>query len=143
MDAYDKAISILALREHSSKELKGKLLAKGYKEEEIDSAIKTLKEEGYLSDERYAECFVRSSLRKRAEGKSFVMMRLQEKGIAKTLASDSVNAAWGNEEYLPTLQKEWSKLYKKYGEEKAEAKLRAKGFTSSEIRKVREREDEE
>ena len=143
MDAYDKAISILALREHSSKELKDKLLAKGYKEEDIDSALKTLKEEGYLSDERYAECFVRFALRKRAEGKSLVMMRLQEKGITKTLASDSVNAAWENEEYFPTLQKEWSKLYKKYGEEKAEAKLRAKGFTSSEIRKVREREDEE
>lgn len=143
MDAYDKAISILTLREHSSKELAEKLVSKGYGKDEIDSAVRILEEEGYLSDERYAECFVRSALKKRAEGKSLVMMRLQEKGVSKALTSEKVNAAWENEEYLPALEKEWGKLYKKYGEAKAVSKLMAKGFTPSEIRKAREKENEE
>ena len=143
MSAYDKAADLLTRREHTEKELKEKLSEKGFKEDEIRSAIDTLKSEGYLSDSRFAEVFIRSRLRKTAEGKPLILMRLTEKGVDRNTASEEVNSAWENEDYLPSLTREWCKLSRKYGEEKAEAKLRAKGFTSSEIRKAKERSDED
>ena len=52
--AYDKAVSLLAIREHNKKELKEKLMKKGYGDEEIVSAICRLEKEGFISEERYA-----------------------------------------------------------------------------------------
>lgn len=143
MSAYDKAVDLLTRREHTEKELRQKLSEKGFGESEITNAVNTLKCEGYLSDSRYAEVFVRSRLRKSAEGKPLLMMRLTEKGVDRNIASELINSAWDNEEYLPSLRGEWCKLYRKYGAEKAEAKLRAKGFSSSEIAKVKEERSED
>lgn len=143
MGAYDKALSILTLREHSSKELRDKLIAKGYSSGETDSAIKTLEEEGYLSDERFTECFLRSSLKKRAEGKSILIMRLVDKGVDRSLAAGAVEDVWGNEDYLPVLRKEKVKLEKKHGKDGAVQRLLRKGFTMSEIRKAEEKDNEE
>ena len=39
MDAYDRALKLLAMREHSMKELKNKLVSKGYGKEEIEDAV--------------------------------------------------------------------------------------------------------
>ena len=58
--AYDKAISLLAMREHTKNELKDKLEKKGYREDDISDAISRLDREGYISEERFAEVFIRS-----------------------------------------------------------------------------------
>ena len=50
MDAYDRALKLLAMREHSVKELKNKLVSKGYGKEEIEDAVQMLIGEGSLSD---------------------------------------------------------------------------------------------
>lgn len=138
MSAYDKAVDLLGQREYTEKELGGKLKAKGYGDDEIDEALATLKSEGYLSDERFAEVYLRSRLRKTAEGRVLLMMRLTDKGVSKALASTMVNKAWQEEEYLPTLIKEWCKLNNRYGTEKAGQKLMQKGFSPAEIRKAEE-----
>ncbi len=143
MSAYDKAVELLTRREHTEKELKDKLAGKGFGDDEIRSALDTLRSEGYLSDSRFAEVFLRSRLRKTAEGKPLLLLRLSEKGVDRNTASEMVNSVWENEEYIPALVREWCKLSGKYGEEKAEAKLRAKGFSSSEIGKAKERVDED
>ena len=143
MSAYDKAVDLLSRREHTQKELESKLREKGFNAEDIEEAVITLKSEGYLSDERFAEVYIRSRIRKAAEGKSILIMRLTEKGVPKTLASEMVNTAWEEEEYLPTLEREWSKLSRKYGDEKATQKLMQKGFSISEIRKAKEETSDE
>ena len=43
--AYDKAVSLLAIREHTKKELKEKLENKGYREDEISSSLERLEKE--------------------------------------------------------------------------------------------------
>lgn len=143
MSAYDKAVDLLKMREHTTKELETKLKAKGFASSDIDDAVSRLGEEGYLSDERFAEVYTRSRMRKSAEGKSLVVMRLTAKGVSKSLASSVVNTFWEEEEYLPSLKKEWSKLKNRYGVEKAEQKLLAKGFTLTEIRKAEENNEDE
>ncbi len=42
MTCYDKALSLLSIREHTEAELRNKLIAKGFLQKEIDEAIKKL-----------------------------------------------------------------------------------------------------
>jgi regulatory protein len=54
-DCQEKALSLLSMREHTTKELKEKLQARGFFGEDIDPVISQLKEEGSLDEARYAE----------------------------------------------------------------------------------------
>ena len=88
MTCYDKALSLLAIREHSEAELRNKLNAKGFSKKEIDEAIKKLLAENFLSDSRFCNLFIRSRLKKNPEGKSILIMRLRQKGISAELAKN-------------------------------------------------------
>ena len=58
--AYDKALGLLARREHSRRELKTKLRQGGYEGGETEAAIERLGEQRYQDDERFAQVLVRS-----------------------------------------------------------------------------------
>lgn len=58
--AYDKALGLLARREHSRRELKTKLRRGGYENDESAAAIERLGEQRYQDDGRFAEVLVRS-----------------------------------------------------------------------------------
>ena len=62
---YDKALGLLARREHSARELKTKLAARGHKADEAAPAIEQLKERQYQSDDRFAVSLAR---RRAAQG---------------------------------------------------------------------------
>ena len=134
MDAYDKALSLLSMREHTVKNMKEKLLNKGYTPKEADEALSALSAENSISDMRFASCFVSSTLKRKAWGKYILKSKLIEKGVDKKVAEEAVNNAWEREEYLPVLKKEYSRLEEKCGDDKAKIKLLSKGFTMSEIR---------
>lgn len=75
--AYNKALGMLARREHSRRELKLKLRQKGYEGGEAGEALDRLGEQHYQDDDRFAEMLVRSRvsqgygpMRLRAELKS-------------------------------------------------------------------------
>ena len=75
--AYNKALGMLARREHSRRELKLKLRQKGYEGTEAGEALDRLGEQQYQDDDRFAEMLVRSRvsqgygpMRVRAELKS-------------------------------------------------------------------------
>lgn len=138
MDAYDKALYFLSLREYTEKELSDKLSSKGYESTDIEKALTTLKDEGALSDERYAECYVRSRLKKTAEGKRILIMRLTRKGVGRERAEETVNNAWVEGLYIPALRRERDRLERKYSPEKVKLKLMQKGFTEREISKTGE-----
>jgi regulatory protein len=61
--AYDKALALLARREHSRHELRMRLRRDGYPADEIDAALATLVADGYQSDPRFGEMLVRSRIR--------------------------------------------------------------------------------
>jgi regulatory protein len=62
---YDKALGLLARREHSARELKTKLAARGHKADEAGPAIEQLKDRHYQSDDRFAVSMAR---RRAAQG---------------------------------------------------------------------------
>jgi regulatory protein len=56
---YDKALGLLARREHSTRELKTKLAVRGHAVGEATEAIERLKEQQYQSDDRFAASLAR------------------------------------------------------------------------------------
>lgn len=58
-EAYACAIRLLARREHGAYQLIQKLIQKGFNPEEANEVVNECKRQGYQSDERFVECFVR------------------------------------------------------------------------------------
>lgn len=125
MTAYDKALYLLSVREHTRKELETKLSAKGYPKEEMKEALDRLEEENMLSERRFCESYIRSRLRKNPEGKAIIIQRLIEKGVPSSLAHSVAD------EYFLEHEDEIAGIYKAYkekvvrikGEEKARGLL--------------------
>ena len=136
MKAYDKALSLLAVREHTAKEIREKLLKRGYGDEEVDDAISRLLEEGAIDDARYVESYVRSRIRKDGESVRLMSLRLRERGVAKEALDACVKEYGESPEYFEALKKNYGALLLKKGEEGAIRSLMNKGYTLSEIRRA-------
>lgn len=84
------AMNFLALREHSAKELKEKLLRKYVQVELVEEAINGLIEQNLQSDERFAQAFV-SMRRGQGKGPVIIKMELREKEVAPELIAQFVD----------------------------------------------------
>lgn len=84
------AMSFLALREHSAKELKDKLLRKYAQTELVEEVINGLIERNLQSDERFAQAFV-SMRQRQGKGPVVIKMELREKDIAPELIAQFVD----------------------------------------------------
>lgn len=82
--AYNKAISYLARREYSSKELTQRLQQKEYPHSVIETILEKLVKDGHQSDERFAEMYMRSRINA-GDGPFKIKMSLREKGICESL----------------------------------------------------------
>lgn len=82
--AYNKAIAYLARREYSAKELQQRLRQKEFPFALIDSVLEKLIEDGYQSDERFTEMYIRSRVNA-GDGPFKIKMKLREKGICESL----------------------------------------------------------
>ena len=140
MTAYDRALKLLAMREHSAKEIECKLAAKGYDDTEIAETISKLISENSLSDRRFAYAYVRSRMRRNPEGRPILRMRLREKGVASDIVETVLSEFWDDEEYLPFLRSYADGLVAKKGHDGARAMLLRKGFRDSEIRATMQEE---
>jgi regulatory protein len=75
------AMDLLARREHSASELRLKLIARDFDASEVDQAVSKLVEEGLISDQRFAEAFVTSRVRK-GQGPSRIRQELERRGVS-------------------------------------------------------------
>ena len=90
------AIRYLSRREYSRRELSGKLLARTFAIEDIETVLDNLEQQGYLNDERFAEMFLRSQI-SRGNGPFKIKMALSQKGVDNALISqlfDGANIDW-------------------------------------------------
>jgi regulatory protein len=74
--AYDKALGLLARREHSRKELKTKLRRGGYEGEETAAALDRLGAQHYQDDDRFAVALLRTRI---AQGYGPLRLRVELK----------------------------------------------------------------
>jgi len=86
----NKAVRLLSVREHSVKELREKLLSRTTMPELVSRVIERVIEYGYLSDERYAEVYVRSR-KGRGFGPVRVGVELKNKGVDSHLIEEYVD----------------------------------------------------
>ncbi|MDM3870302.1 regulatory protein RecX [Porticoccus sp. W117] len=75
------AMNLLARREHSLSELRSKLAARYGDCNEIAPVLEALQQQGLQSDQRFAEAFLRSRLRK-GQGPYRIRNELKQRGVS-------------------------------------------------------------
>src|SRR5258706_10616286 len=90
--AYDKALGLLARREHSARELKSKLAQRGFGAEENSAALERLRSKDFQNDARFGEMLVRSRV-EGGYGPRWIVAELRTHGIAEDQASALIAAA--------------------------------------------------
>lgn len=86
------AMNLLAMREHSVKELFDKLSRRFPVADVVEQAISLLKEQNLQSDERFAAGFINMRQRQ-GKGSLLIRMELRERGIAAQLIDQLLNDA--------------------------------------------------
>ncbi len=137
--AYDKALGLLARREHSQRELQLKLRQGGYAAAETADAIVRLAGQHYQDQRRFAQALVRSRLaqgygplRLRAELKSHAM---SDALIGECIAATEID--W-NETALALLRRRYGGASSKDPVERAKRAqfLLRRGFAAATVRSV-------
>jgi regulatory protein len=135
----NKAMDLLARREHSQVELRAKLAAREYSPEEIEATVTALVADGLLSDERFAQAYIavrkrtgqgpvriRGELKKRGVSAEIIGMHLDDAGLEwHSLAREVRSKKFG--EGMPVEFKEKAKQMRF---------LEYRGFTSEQIRQT-------
>ena len=85
----NKALDLLARREHSVAELRAKLLVREFEPDTVELAIDQLVHEGLVSDERFADAFVTARARK-GQGPVKIRAELSQRGVADGLIETSI-----------------------------------------------------
>jgi regulatory protein len=97
----EKCMKLLALREHSQRELINKLLVKGYPRNVIENIVEQLAEQGWQNDQRFAESYTRRRVMK-GYGPIRIQYELQQIGVEDFC----INAV------MKEAEKNWSEILK-------------------------------
>ena len=136
MTLRDRALGLLARREHSRAELARKLAPHGERDE-IEILLDDLERRGQLSDARFAESLTHARAGK--YGSRRLAHELREKGVGDALIADAVEQA--RDADLTAARATWQK---KFGALPADAKEKAhqyrfllgRGYPSDVVRRV-------
>ncbi|HET7780179.1 MAG TPA: regulatory protein RecX, partial [Rudaea sp.] len=90
--AYEKALGLLARREHSARELKSKLARRGFDADENAAALERLQSRDFQNDARFGEMLVRSRI-EGGYGARWIIAELRTHGIGEEDAAALVAAA--------------------------------------------------
>ena len=95
--ARNSAMRLLARREHSRAELRGKLVGRGFENDLVEELLQGLEDQDLLSDERFAMSLIAS----RAEtgyGPKRIDLELRNRGVSEDLAREALAKSevdWG------------------------------------------------
>jgi len=134
--AWVQAIKILTRREHSEHEINHKLSSKGYSEEDIEHVLAQLQTQGYQSDARFSEHYIRHRSG-RGYGPRRIRMELKEKGVQSAVIESAMDQA--EVDWLELARQVLTKKFKgqqaQTWEEKGKQKqfLDYRGFTQDQI----------
>ena len=132
----ERALRLLARREHARVELSRKLAPHAESVEQLAALLDNLAERGLLSDERYVE--MRLNARRARFGDARLAHELRSQGVAAELVSEALS---GGDDELGRARQVWQR---KFGEQAVDAAERARqmrflmnrGFSGETIRRV-------
>ncbi|GEM_PF-790114 len=130
-----KAREYLAQYEQTSHRFREHFERKGYPTQLINSLIPTLREEGYLDDERCARAHVERRLRNKPRGRRKIIAELCEKGVDRELAR-SVVEAQVDAETERRLARRYCEDNKGLSKRKLAGRLQTRGFPPHLIREL-------
>ena len=151
-DAYNFALDKLALRDHSSAELRTKLAERQCPEDIRDQVIQKLTEHHFLDDARCAEHVLAAWRRKGVYGRQYLRLMLQKRAIPGPydgLMLEQVGDAEETQRARTLARKERERLHRKYPDDDRKGKaalarmLASRGFTTGAIASVLDDYDEE
>ncbi|MBL7007333.1 MAG: regulatory protein RecX [Spirochaetia bacterium] len=136
--AESKAVDLLAVREHSTAELRIKLARREFSEKTINHVITSLTESCLLSDRRYAETWIRVRLRKNPEGRAMLSAGLARKGVDRSVIREVLDECIDEETLADALESAAAKLLRSrnMGRDKMLRALIRRGFDYGHVLKV-------
>lgn len=132
IDCLNYTLKILSRKDYFSKELKMKLIEKGYNLPDIDEVIDHLIKEKYINDESLVERKI-NYLQNKGWGEFKIYKYLLEKGMSKEFVKSSLKKYLDNELEIKNIIK-YSKKKKEF--EKKIRYLTSKGFKESLVLKI-------
>jgi regulatory protein len=132
-----RALRLLAAREHSRVELSRKLAPHAESPEELEALLDDLEQRKQLSNTRYAEA--RSNLMSRKFGSARIAYDLRSKGVSDDEAQQAIASARDSD--LQRAREVWRRKYRTPPESKEERArhmrfLQSRGFSFDVIRQV-------
>jgi len=91
VDAYTQALTWLARRELSERQVRDRLSKREYDDDAIDEAVARLRTERALDDRRVALASARSAVRLKGRGRERVRRAVESLGISRDLARAAVD----------------------------------------------------
>ncbi|GMR04305.1 MAG: hypothetical protein BMS9Abin23_0200 [Thermodesulfobacteriota bacterium] len=144
-NAYATALRFLSYRERSVKEVRDRLIDKGFGDEETDRVVAGLIETGLVNDERFASMLASTRLRNKNWGPAKIAAELRVKGVSREIAG-KVLSQFDGEDESNAAQRAFSKWARKSGAtltgpdrkdlDRAIRHLKARGFSTPLILKV-------
>jgi regulatory protein len=139
--AYERALLLLARRDHGVAELKRKLVDKGFPEKDSDEAIERLLRLGLLDDMHFAGKLADAYVRNGRGVGSKLFSDLRRKGISPDIARHAIEEASSKTPELETLTLILSKRFAAFAPSSASQKekqrvfgyLQRRGFSLSSI----------
>lgn len=107
--AKSVAVRLLSRREHSAFEIRAKLTKREFDNSEIEQAIVELIQGDWLSDERFAEAYIRMRQLK-GFGPIRISIELNERGVNESIVETYLHA--GETSWSQTLVEQYKKKYK-------------------------------
>jgi regulatory protein len=137
-DLRRRALDLLARREHSVAELRGKLISKGVADDDVLTAVlEGLVTDGLLSDHRFAESFIRAR-RERGQGPLRIETELRSRGVAGDVIEsllDIKEAGWRSAAREARRKRFGDPVPSAFSERARQARfLRTRGFSEEQVR---------
>ena len=90
--ARNSAMRLLARREHSRAELRGKLVGRGFENDSVEELLQGLEDQDLLSDERFAMSLIASRV-ETGYGPNRIGLELRNRGVSEELAREALAKA--------------------------------------------------
>lgn len=138
--AFNSALNSLDYRDHSTREIRQKLMRK-FDAQYVDEAVEKLVELDLINDERYARLYARELFEHKKFGKMRIKSELRARGIAAETANEAVDELFDEEEpdnierIVDIIEKKYyNKMNDESGRKKVFAALTRMGYSFSDIR---------
>jgi regulatory protein len=139
MSAKNKAMDLLARREHSAHELRQKLKQREFDHEEIELALEVLQQDNLQSDAQFTESYINNRVNA-GLGPIKIIHELRQKGVASDLIDEQMSALsidWNESLEQQRIKKYGLQIPNNYSQKMKQARfLQNKGFSPESVMRL-------